>query len=775
MNVHGAAAPEGIVSDRDWSARMIAPETDSGQGGIAPFLATTFVASGPSAPVLHVSAHGLYVVFLNGTRVGDARLTPGWTCYDDRVAYQSYDVAHLLVEGENRIEIWLGDGWYRSPLMWFEGGVPNLWGRDVAAITEIVDGGRVICATGPDWRSGELPVTRNGIYYGEDYDARREASMTADRGTRLAPPPPRLVAQETAPVVELAPVDPVTSRTDSEGRTTYDFGQNIAGYLRFRVRGEAGAALRFEHAEIVGPDGEIDNRNYRTARAELRYVLRGGADENFAPHFTFMGFRYARLTVTGAAEVEAVEAIPISSVPERAGGFECDVPEVDRLVENTVWSQRGNFIDVPTDCPQRDERLGWTGDAQVFAGTACWLADCETFLAKYLRDMRADQRDSGAIPHFTPDTTRHYARDIGDWAGSTGWGDAIAIIPWQLYLHYGRTEVLRDSFAAMTAWVDYVWGLSDGPVVRPHSTWGRDGFTFGDWLQPVGDNRKPRPTIGDDCAATLYHYISTDLVARIAGILGETAVRDRLAERAARIKTAFAHEFFSASGRLGHNDQTSYALAFLHGLVPDAHFDSARAYFRKTVEDGDHLIGTGFIGTPALLPALSRIGLEDVAEAVFLNRRVPGWLYQVEQGATTIWERWDAIGEDGTVYEPSMNSYNHYAYGAVCQWLFEEVAGVRPLPEAPGFDRVALAPTILPGLGKVSMWHRCRHGRIEAGWRIEDGRAIYEVSLPPGCTGSFDAGAHAAATLDGAAVRDGPVEVPPGPHEIAFDLPRTGR
>jgi alpha-L-rhamnosidase len=357
----------------------------------------------------------------------------------------------------------------------------------------------------------------------------------------------------------------------------------------------------------------------------------------------------------------------------------------------------------------------------------------------------------------------------GDWAGSTGWGDAIVIIPWQLYLHYGDKSVLREGFPAMVKWLDYLWSLGDGPLCRTNSHWGTKGFTFGDWLQPVGDNRKPRPTIADDCAATIYHFISTDLAAKIAAIIGDPAEAD-LKSRAAAIKVAFAHEFIAPSGRLAHNDQTSYALCFLYGLIPAQHDQAARAYFRKEVEDADYLIGTGFIGTPALLPALTLLGMDDLAEKVFLNRKVPGWLYQVDQGATTIWERWDAMAPDGTIYDPDMNSYNHYAYGAVCQWLFEQVAGVAPQP---GFDVVDISPTILPELSPVSAWHKCRHGRISAGWRLDGKCVSYSVTLPPGVTGLLLAdAAYQNYQLNGVAVTL-PVQGLPlhaGQHQITFEL-----
>jgi alpha-L-rhamnosidase len=524
---------------------------------------------------------------------------------------------------------------------------------------------------------------------------------------------------------------------------------------------------------VLGPERAFDNRNYRSARAEVHYTLSGKGEETYEPVFTFMGFRYARVTILGEATINTIELVPISSVPVQAGGFTCGDAAVNRLVMNTVWSQRSNFIEIPTDCPQRDERLGWTGDAQVFAGTACWLADSDKFLRKYLRDVMHDQRANGAVPHFSPDPTRlHPISERGDWAGSTGWGDAITIIPWQLYLHYGDDAVLRECFPAMIRWLDYLWGISDGPVIRPPAVWGDHGFTFGDWLQPVGDNRKPRPTVADDCAATIYHFISTDLAARIADIIGERDKAASLRGRAEQIRIAFRNEFFAPSGRIAHNDQTSWALAFLYGLVPDDYYEAGKAYFRRVVEETDGVIGTGFIGTPALLPALTMHGMTDLAEKILLNRKVPGWLYQVERGATSIWERWDALGEDGTIYDPDMNSYNHYAYGAVCQWLFEGVAGVAPVAEKPGFDEVTLNPLVLPALSPVNAWHECRHGRIEASWSLEGGIVTYSVSLPQGVTGRLMPSAlRHKVTIDGkdARIPQAGLLVGAGSHIITFN------
>ncbi|WP_218013777.1 alpha-L-rhamnosidase [Rubellimicrobium rubrum] len=770
-----AARPQAHAASRSWVGAMIAPLSDGGVGTPASFVSREFALDAvPEDARLFVSAQGVYRAFLNGQRVGEDLLTPGWTCYDDRIAFQSYPVAHLLREGTNRLEIWLGDGWWRSQMMWgHERPILNCWGDRIGALAELETGGAVILKTDDSWRGGLLPIRQSGIYYGESVDARVTPEET--HGVEvLAFDTGLLVPHEAPPVREMAALTPVDQWEDG-GATVYDFGQNVGGYVRFTVEGEAEASLLVEHSEQLGPNRQWDNRNYRSARAALDYVLKGEGPETYAPMFTFMGYRYARVTVTGKARVTAIESVPISSVPEQTGVFECGHPLVNRLVMNTVWSQRANFVEVPTDCPQRDERLGWTGDAQVFAGTACWLADSQAILRKYLRDVMADQRPDGAVPHFSPDPTRlHPVPGRGDWAGSTGWGDAIVVIPWQLYMHYGDTDVLRECFGAMVRWLDYLWSISDGPIITPNPVWGGKGFTFGDWLQPQAqpgqkDNQKAAPTIGDDAAATIYHFISTDLVARIAGLLDETEEAERLAARAEAIKAAFAREFITPAGRVGYGDQTSYALSLLHDLVPEEHREAAARQFRRVVEETDGRIGTGFIGTPALLPALTKYGMHDLAGKVFLNERVPGWLYQVKMGATSIWERWDAIAPDGTLFNPGMNSYNHYAYGAVCQWLFEGVAGLRRSEEGPGFAKLDLDPVVIRELGHVSARHESPSGEVAAEWRIEGHRVTYRVTLPDGCEATFAPRGREQVTLGGVA-QMGPLTLGPGTHEIGFTI-----
>lgn len=721
-----------------FTARMIRPLSDGGVGAQQPFLRKTFRLAGKGAATLRISALGLYRAIINGKRVGDDQLTPGWTSYNDRLSYQTYEVGDLLVDGDNVIDIWLGDGWYRSQMMWaHEHALLNTWGDRIAAIAEIERDGKPVLITDESWSSGLTPILKSGIYFGETYDARLEG-LAADKGVALHETfdPAVLVAHEVNGVKELAEITPVGSFKDEEDRTIYDFGQNCAAYVAFTVVGEAGASIKVEHSEILDK-GVFCNTNLRSAPCLVSYVLKGGEAESYRPRFTFQGFRYVRVTLTGKVELKSIVSVPISSAVTRTGWLTTGHPLVNRLVENSLWSQRSNFVDVPTDCPQRDERLGWTGDAQVFAATACYLHDSHDFFIKWLRDVMADQRADGEVPHVVPDPTRGHEDKYRGYFGSTGWGDAISIVPHALYRHYGDLDILRETLPAMIRWNDFVWSISNGPIVRPPRRWGSRGFSFGDWLQPKGPSEKPLPTIGDDAAATIYLFIAARLTSEIAGLVGDKATETRLAERAAAVKAAFAEEFITASGRLAYDDQTSYALAFLHDLIPEEKRAAAKDYFKATIDRAQGRIGTGFIGTPALLPALIKIGEIELAGAVFLQEEVPGWLYQVKNGATTIWERWDAIQADGSVFDPSMNSYNHYAYGAVCQWLFEEVAGLRPDATRPGFKHILFEPAIIPALSPVAAAHDSIAGRIEAGWSIEAGRVSWTTLVPEGASGTL--------------------------------------
>ncbi len=732
---------------------------------------------------LRISALGLYRCFITGVRVGNDLLTPGWTAYDQRLSFQTYEVGSLLKAGENNIEIWLADGWLHSQMMWRMHPIYNTWGSEIAAIAELSAGdGTVVLTTDASWQSGSLPILKSGIYFGEIFDARLD-QLTADQGTAVVAgfDSKILVPHEARAVRELIPLSVKESWSDAAGRTIYDFGQNAAGYVAFTVRGAAGAKVRVEFSEILDRDRNIDNANYRSAEARVEYVLKGEGEESYRPFFTFFGFRYARVSIEGEAVVLSIVSVPISSAGLPTAGFSSGHPLVNRLVENTLWSLRSNFVEAPTDCPQRDERLGWTGDAQVFAPTACYLNDSEAFLRKWLRDVMADQRPDGQIAHVTPDPTRLHTDKVPFFAGSTGWGDVICVMPWVLYEHYGDKSVLTETLPAMVKWVDFMWSISDGPIVMPPRSRAGRGATFGDWLQPKGPSEKPLPTIGDDAAATIYLYISSVLTAKAARVVGETAIAERMDVRAAAVKAAFQHEFIAPSGRLVYDDQTSYALAILNDLIPPELLPAAKRYFKATIARSDGRIGTGFIGTPALLPALLKIGEPELAAAVFLQEEVPGWLYQVRTGATTIWERWDAITADGLPFDPAMNSYNHYAYGAVCQWLIEAVAGFRPDAAAPGFRTIVFEPTILAALSPVKAHHDSKAGRIEAGWTLEGDLVTYTITIPTGSTGTLMLKPeYVEPTIDGKTLETGgggqaQGSLEAGTHVVTFKLAKPSR
>ena len=765
-----------------FAAEMIRPTTDRGVGTQSSFLRKSFTVSGSRAgTTLRISALGLYRAFIKGQRGGSDLLTPGWTSYWDRLSYQTYDVSDLLIDGENTIDIWLGDGWYRSRMMWPRNEILNTWGSEIGAIAELRDAaGDVLLATDTSWQSGLTPILKSGIYFGEIYDARAENGEATGGAALIADfDKSTLLPYEVNGVREFDALPVVSSFADAEGRQVYDFGQNAGGYVAFTVEGDAGTRIVIEHAELLDHLGQFDRASMRSAEARAEYVLKGGGPESYRPTFTFFGFRYARVAIEGNATLSHIEMIPISSAITPTASFSSANPLVNRLVENTVWSQRSNFIDVPTDCPQRDERLGWTGDAQAFAPTACYLHESHGMLRKYVRDMIADQRPDGAIPHVVPDPTRNHEDIIPGFYGSTGWGDAICIIPWTLYTHYGDREILEEALPAMIRWNDFVWSISNGPIVRPPSGMGARGFTFGDWLQPQGDFAKPYPTIGDDAAATIYLYISSHTAALAAATVGNEAAAKRLNQRAEEVKAAFQREFMTATGRMGYHDQTSYALGFLWDLIPAEQYENAKTYFKETVARAHNRIGTGFIGTPALLPALVKIGEPELAATVFLQEGLPGWLFQVKMGATTIWERWNALNEDGVAFDPQMNSYNHYAYGAVCQWLFESVAGFRPDAEKPGFKHIVFEPTIIPQLSPVSASHDSAAGRIEAGWSVTGREVTYDLVVPEGASGTLVLSPlYTDISIDGAAPQASADttnrELTPGRHRVTFRISSHG-
>jgi alpha-L-rhamnosidase len=678
-------------------------------------------------------------------------LAPGWTSYRHRVRVETIDVTELVRSGRNAIGVMLADGWY-GERYGFSGDRRRVYGDELALLAqlEVVDGDGNVhrVMTDASWRSATGPVISSGIYAGETYDARREMAgwsapgfddgewkgvheYTGARG--------ELVGRVGPPVRRIEAVAPAAITMSPSGRTIVDFGQNLVGRLRIETRGPAGTEITLRHAEVL-EDGELCTSVLRHADATDRYTLRGNGVEQWEPRFTFHGFRYAQLDGwPGELRADDVRAIVCHSDMERTGWFECSDERINRLHENLVWGMRGNFLDIPTDCPQRDERLGWTGDLTVFAPTAAFLFDADGFLASWLAELAAEQSRNGAVPLVVPDT-------FGFPAAVAVWGDAAVIVPWVLYTRYGDTSLLDAQYPSMRAWVDHIIKAADRKRL-----W-TEGWQLGDWVDPAAPPDKPADARTDAwlvAQAAFCH--SVDVLARAAAVLDrESDVRryERIGKQARR---AFAREYVTPNGRLASDAQTAYALAIHYGLVPEgAARDHAGDRLAHLVEREGFRIGTGFVGTPLLCDALCESGHADVAYALLEQTECPSWLYPVLLGATTIWERWDGLRPDGTLNPGEMNSFNHYALGAVGDWLHRTVAGLAP--GAPGYRTLDIR--IQPGgsLRAASARHLTPYGPASSAWRVTEGELHVEVVVPPNTSASVrlpsgepidvDAGVH---------------------------------
>jgi alpha-L-rhamnosidase len=729
-----APVEAGLLTPDDWSARFITPDwdEDTSRTQPAPLLRREFtVRPGVQRARLYVTAQGLYAAQLNGAAVGDHVLAPGWTSYNHRLRYQTFDVTDLLTTGVNVIGATLGDGWYRGRFG-FHGGRRNTYGDRLALLAQLeiayADGSHERVVTDTNWRAATGPILANDIYDGESYDARLERPGWATPGydardwvdVRLLDRAlTTLVAPSGPPVRRTEEVAPITIFTSPSGRTLVDFGQNLVGWVQLTVQGPAGQTITLRHAEVL-ENGELGTRPLRVAAATDRYTLRGEGVETYAPGFTFHGFRYVEVEGwPGTLTADAIRAVVCHSDMTRTGWFECSDPLINRLHENVVWGMRGNFLDVPTDCPQRDERLGWTGDIQVFAPTASFLYDTAGFLQSWLADLAVEQADGGGIvPFFVP------SLGILPDTPAAAWGDAAAIVPWVLYQRYGDKEILAAQFASMCAWVDRV-----ADAAGPTRLWDK-GMQFGDWLDPKappdkpGDARTPAYIV-----ATAYFARSAELVAQSADVLGRAAEATHYRALAAEVRAAFADAFVTPAGRVIGDATTAYALALQFALLPEEQQRrNAVKRLAELVRSSGYRISTGFVGTPLVCDALCNGGEYTAAYRLLVQQECPSWLYPVTMGATTIWERWDSMLPDGSINPGEMTSFNHYALGAVADWLHRTVAGLAPA--APGYRRIEIRPVPGGGLTHAAARHRTPYGMAACAWRIEGDEMIVEVEIP---------------------------------------------
>ncbi|RPK54688.1 Bacterial alpha-L-rhamnosidase [Streptomyces sp. ADI96-02] len=668
---------------------------------------------------LYSSALGLYEAHLNGEKVGEDRLAPGWTDYRKRVQYQTHDVTRLLRPGANAVGVELAAGWYAGNVGMFG---PHQYGEIPAFLGQLEityrDGSTERLLSGSDWRAATGPITLADLLTGETYDARRETDgwlragfddSAWARAEAAGKVTAELVAQVDAPcrVVRELPAREVTE--PEPGVFVFDLGQNMVGTTRLRVAGPAGATVRLRHAEVLNPDGTLYTANLRTAAATDHYTLKGRGEETYEPRFTFHGFRYVEVTgYPGKPPRDAVLGRVIHTDAPSTMEFETNVPLLDQLHSNITWGQRGNFLSVPTDTPARDERLGWTGDINVFAPTAAYTMESARFLGKWLWDLQDDQRADGAFTDVAPQ-----AGALG--AGSAGWGDAGVTVPWALYRAYGDTRVLERSWPSMLKWLDYLDAHSTGRL--------RPAEGYGDWLNIEDDTPK-------DVIATAYYAHSADLVARTARVLGRDAAP--YTALFGEIRAAFRAAYVTGGGRVKGDTQTAYVLALSMDLLDEPERRTAAARLVALVRAEDWHLSTGFLGTPRLLPVLTDTGHTDVAYRLLLQRTFPSWGYQIDRGATTMWERWDSIRPDGSFQDAGMNSFNHYAYGSVGEWMYAHIAGIAPA--APGFREITVRPRPGGGVTRARGRFQSQYGPITTEWTTERGGFRLVVGVPVNTT-----------------------------------------
>ncbi len=731
----------GLLQPSDWKAVWIEPgiaEDTSKSNPAISLRREVDLKSEVKSARAYVTSRGLYEMDLNGRRIGDEVLTPGWTAYDHHIQYQTYDIASQLKKGKNAIGITLGDGWYRGNLAF--SGQRNTYGNKLALLLQIAvtyaDGTSQTFGTDSGWKCSTGPILMSDIYNGETYDARLEKKGWSTAGfddsawqtVRPADyPKNNLVAPAGPPVRKIQELKPVKLIKTPAGETVIDMGQNMVGWVRLKVRGPAGSTVTLRHAEVLDKAGNFYIENLRAAKQTITYTLNGSGDEVFEPHFTFQGFRYVQVeNFPGELALDNFTGIVVHSDIAPAGTFECSEPMINQLQHNIQWGQKGNFVDVPTDCPQRDERLGWTGDAQAFARTASFNAEVAAFYTKWLKDVAADQKPSGAIPDVIPNVLNR--KDPTRNSASAGWADAAVIVPWTVYLSYGDTRILEQQYDSMKKWVDYMASRAGNSLL-----WNND-FAYGDWLA-FATNRSDYPgaTTDKDLIQQAYFARSTDLVQKTAAILGKTDDSAKYADLLAKVKRAFQGEFMTPNGRLSSNTQTAYSLALSFGLLPDSLRNQAAERLAADVRRFKH-ITTGFLGAPLICQVLSDFGFLDEAFMLLNRKEYPSWLYPITKGATTIWERWDGIKPDGSFQDKGMNSFNHYAYGAIGEWMYRFIAGIEMDTARPGYKHSIIQPHTGGGLTFARASHETLYGRLASGWELKDGRMTVAVEIPANTT-----------------------------------------
>ncbi len=720
-------------------------------GAPVPFVRKSFQLEQPvQSARLVVTALGLYECEINGQRVGDEVFSPGWTDYKKRVQYQTYDVAGLLRSGENVLGAILGDGWYCGYVGW---GGRQAYGdrpRFLARLeVTLADGSRVIIGTDASWKTTTGPILESDFQMGESYDARLDLGAWSQPGydesrwqpVLLAPPdqPIELVPSVGPPVRRIEEIKPVTERKlDHDKTRLFDLGQNFTGRVRIKVRSSRGKTLRIRLAEILNPDGSLYTENLREARCTDYYCCRGGETETWEPRFTFHGFRHVEVTGLGTEDLLEVTGVVLHSDMAPTGTFRCSHEGLNQLQHNIAWGQKSNFLEVPTDCPQRNERLGWTGDAQVFVRTAAFNMDVRGFFRKWMQDLRDAQSASGGIPCVVP--APGCVAGLGE-DGGPAWSDAEIICPWTVYLCYGDREILADHYESMRRYLEFLAKERSIRFIRNHPDlnlekrgWGHNGF--GDWLALDGGGKTEGIT-PHDLIGTSFYACDAGIMAQVADILGRHDEAKKYRILRGEIVDAFRRRFVTPEGLVASGTQTAYVLALHFGLIDESVRATTARELVRDIENRKYHLATGFVGTPYILDVLEQAGHLDVAYKLLEQETFPSWLFPVRNGATTIWERWDGWTPEKGFQDKGMNSFNHYAYGAVGAWMYGTVAGLELDPQEPGYAHIIFRPR--PG-GSIT-WAEAKletaFGPAEIRWDLDGDELRVQLTVPAGSHATF--------------------------------------
>lgn len=726
----------GMLDIEEWVAEWITTDVDSETLGEAcPMFRKPFeVRDNVKSARIYATALGLYELHLNGSKVGDYLFAPGWTSYNKRLQYQTYDVTGLLQKGSNAIGGILGKGWYSGAIR-KNGNTEYYYDKPVLLLQmhiQYENGEEDILISDGEWQWATGPILMSDIYHGETYDARMEKTGWSTPEYKAADwqkaevynyTKNALIAQENEPVKLIQEIKPVSIMTTPKGETVIDFGQNMTGWVRFEVEGPTGAVVRLKHAEVLDSAGNFYIENLRGAKQTIEYTLKGEDIEYFEPHFTFQGFRYVLLEGFPAdVALDQFTGCVIHSYMEQTGSFECSDELINQLQHNILWGQKDNFLEAPTDCPQRDERLGWTGDAQVFLRTACFNMNVADFFTKWLRDLRADQSLEKGVPYVVPNVRNEKS------FSSAAWGDAATVCPWTIYLCYGDRRILERQYESMKLWVEYIKNQGDNPYL-----W-NTGFHFGDW---VALDAKPDSFTGatsKDYIATAFYAYSTSLLIKAADVLGRQEDVSYYKELYHNILKHFRLEFVTPNGRLAVETQTAHVLALMFDLVEEKDRQRTIDTLVRLLNENKNHLNTGFVSTAYICHVLSDNGHTDLAYELLLHRDYPSWLYPVTKGATTIWEHWDGIKEDGSFWDSYMNSFNHYAYGAIGDWMYRVAAGIDTDPEKPGYKHIIIKPHIGKGLDFVKASFESVYGEIRSEWALSQREMQMTVAIPPNTT-----------------------------------------